>query len=219
MRCARIAVAFVALTASACEPDRAPQLRKELEQLKTERVERVAVEKAKAELTEVEARLDSARAANAAKAASLGDLEKKRDGLHRAAAMERERTAHAEADQVQAVEQTQQAVEATQKLDQRIARAQARALWARDQIANFAREIRDGDPAWATERRLASLRDLLSRIQKEWAGDPILASAAAELGATAVPARAREIASQLDARFTQIYELPGRDVAAGVPAR
>jgi len=218
--------AMVWLFVVACggDQDREAALKKEIEQLKTERVEIAAVEKAKAEVAAVEARLEAARQENTAKQASLADLEKKRDVRRRAASSERERTAKLGTEKAQALEQAKQAVEAAQQLDQKIAHAQARALWARDQLALFAHEIQPEDAAWATTRRLAALREFVARTHKEWGDDPELSDSAAELESVggadhAAAEKARAVAGRLSARFSRIYELPSAEEIAAQRAR
>jgi hypothetical protein len=203
------------------EPERSAELRKELAQLKTERVERAAVSKAQTEVLELEARLEAMRQQNTERAEALGVLARRRDGLRINAAAERARAVRLVAEGTLALEQTKQAGEAAQELEQRISKAQSRARLARDQVTVFARELRPEDPAWATERRLASLRELVIRLEKEWAGDPVLAEAAAELRAAGPSgteaASASRIAMRLGSRFTAVYDLPRIDVAGAPP--
>ena len=203
------------LLAAGCgEPERAASLRKEIAQIETERVGRDAVEKARAELADVESRLRAARAALEAEAGRPEGISRQHEALRRKAAAERAHAATLTRERATTLEEAQRALEEAQALDQKIARAQARALWARDQVALLAREIRPEDPAWATGRRLVTLRELVTRLQKEWAGDPVLEAAVAEVG-SASPERAREIASRLGTRFARIYDLPEGGVAAG----
>ena len=211
---------LAALALLACAPDPSPELKKEIERIKAERVDVKSVEKARAELAELEPRIEAARKANEEKAAALPPLERSRDAARAAAAAERARIPGLEAEQKQALEGAKRALETAQELDQKIARAQARARWARDQLGVVLRELRANDPDWATERRLGTLRELMGRLHTEWSADPVLADAAAELMAVGrpevPPAKARDVASRIGDRFTAIYEL--RDEPAAGPA-
>jgi hypothetical protein len=210
--------AGLALAALACGPDLAAEKQQEIEKLKAERVERVAVEKATGELAEVEARIAQAKEALAAKQAALAPLERSRDTLRAAAASERAKLPALAAAQAEALAEAKQALETAQQLDQRIERMQVRALRARDQMTLLVREIRPGDAAWATERRLATLREIVARFHTEWGDDPVLKDSAAELMAVTrpevPPEKGREVASRVAARLTRIYALPESGAAA-----
>jgi len=211
---------LAAVVLFACGPDPSLELKKDIERLKAERVEARAVEKARAELAELEPRIDAARRTNGEKATALPPFERKRDAMKAATAAERARIPELEAEQKRALEGAISALEAAQELDQRIARVRARAGWARDQLGVVLRELRPNDPSWATERRLGTLRELTDRLHKEWSTDPVLADAAAELVAVGrpevPPAKAREVASRISQRFTDIYELSGEPADAPV---
>ncbi len=211
---------LAAVVLLACGPDPSLELKKDIERLKAERVEARAVEKARAELAEFEPRIDAAHRTNEEKAAALPPLERKRDAMKAAAAAERTTIPVLEAEQQRALEAAKDALETAQELDQRIARARARAGWAHDQLGVVLRELRPNDPSWATERRLGTLRELMDRLHKEWSADPVLANAAAELVAVGRPevpaAKAREVASRISERFTGIYELRGEPAEAPV---
>jgi len=216
----RATLLLAAIVLLACGPDPSPELKKDIERLKAERVEVKAVEKAHSELAELAPKIDAARTANEEKAAALPPLERKRDALKAEGAAERSRIPVLESEQKQALEAAKSAFETAQELDQRIARARARAGWAHDQLGAMLRELRPNDPSWATERRLGTLRELMDRLHKEWSADPVLADAAAELVAVGRPevpaAKAREVASRISERFTSIYGLHGEPADAPV---
>jgi hypothetical protein len=218
----RAATLVVSAMLVACSEDPSVELRKDLERLKTERVEIKAVEKAQAELGEVTARIEAARRVNEEKLAALPPLEQKRDALKAVAGAERAKIPGLEAEKTQAQEDTKRAIDTAELLDAKIARAQARGAWVRDQIAGVVRELRPGDPQWAMDRRLGTLRELMARYHKEWAADPVLSDASAELMAVGrpevPPEKAREVADRIGARLTAIYDLPPPGVALTPPA-
>lgn len=205
----------------ACGADPSEELREDIERLEKARVETKAVEKVNAELAEVAARIADAERQLEERSGAVASLERRRDALRAETAAERARLPEIESERKQVQGDAQRALETAAKLDGEIARARARGAFVREQISGLVREIRPSDPEWATQRRLGTLRELMGRYRDEWAKDPALADAAAELVAVgrpeAAPEKAREVAQRIAARLTRIYDLPPHGVPLEPP--
>ena len=204
-----------------CEPDRVAEVNAETEKLKAERVEASVVSAARSEADAAEHRLADAKATLdqlQKDAVRLGDRKKALDaGLaHEGELAGRARTDTASTQQATATEQAD-----TEKKDGEIALARSRAMGVREQAAVLAREIRPGDPAWATERRVRAVKELIAKVAREYPEDPVVADLAqpedtpdpVEAGALAA-----QKAAQLRDRFTRVYNLDTPEVAAGEKA-
>jgi hypothetical protein len=208
--------------ALACGPDREAQLRSEIAGLKEARMERSAVEKSRDEANAAEAaakqRSDelaagqaklAAREAEATRLQSAFDAEVKRNEELRSAI---------DAEQ----KQIERSAEAVGKLEQQVAEVTARALWARNQAAVFAKQLAIDDPGWAAERRVRAFDEFLTGLAKEFPDDallielahptqPVAAARASEVGARV---HAAEIASRVRDHITSVYGLEANPEAA-----
>ena len=210
------------LAASACTNERAESLRAEIEKAKKERVEVATIEKAKAETAAAETALAASRMALEQARADGAKAESERDQLRAALAAEVARNDRLRSEIEAVARRAQEQAAHGQELDASIDRRRARATWVRDQAATFAREIRPGDPDWATARRLDALREFVAGVASEYPDDPVIAELArvqAPAGASlADRARASaDEAAKVRDRFAAVYELAPPDVAAGKP--
>jgi len=214
-------VLLLCLLALGCEPDRVAEVNAETEKLKAERVEASVVSAARSEGDAAEHRLADAKATLDAlqkDAARLGDRKKALDAAlaHEGELAERARTDTASTQQATATEQAD-----TEKKDGEIALARSRAMGVREQAAVLAREIRPGDPAWATERRARAVKEFIAKVAREYPEDPVVADLA-QPEDTADPVEAGALAAQKAARlrdrFTRVYNLDTPEVAAGEKA-
>jgi hypothetical protein len=187
-----------------CADDRVAQLEAELAKLEKERVPRAAVE---------EARRD-AGCGGGPSSLSGARSARRRSGAR--ATPPRAATRNA-SDSLSAADSDAALLPALQKnavrereerarLDREIAAALERARALRDQAALIARQLRPGDPDWATERRLQVLDELTRQASNAYTDDPVLR----ELARDPPPAAAeqgRERADRLAARLTYVYAL------------
>jgi hypothetical protein len=204
-----------------CEPDHVAEVKGEIEKLKAERVEASVVSQAHSEadaaekrLAETKATLDQLRK----EAVGLGARKKE---LESALAREAELTEHLRTDTATAQQATAAEQAESEKKDGEIALARSKAMGVREQAAVLAREIRPGDPAWATERRVRAVTEFIAKVAHAYPDDPVVAELAqredvedpVEAGALA----AQKVARLRD-RFTRVYNLDAPDVAAGEKA-
>jgi chromosome segregation ATPase len=215
---ARVAVSFFgALSLAACGPDPVAPIAAEIEALKAERVELGAVEKARAEAKEVEQALAAADDALAASRDASGVLAARQAELAAAIAAEETRTAAAMAATLKAGDETRAEAATTARIEGEIASTRERARAVREQAALFAREIRAGDPTWATERRARAASEFLDRAASEYADDPVVQSLASASTGLA-PADAAQRAARLRDRLDAVYGVSPEAVGAAPPA-
>jgi hypothetical protein len=204
-----------------CEPDRVAEVSAEIEKLKADRVEASVVSQAHSEADAAEHRLGETKATLdqlRKEAVGLGAREKELEAAlaHEAELTEHARTDAATARQAAAAEQAE-----TEKKDREIGLARSSAMGVREQAAVLAREIRPGDPAWATERRVKAVTEFIAKVAREYPDDPVVAELAQPEDA-ADPVEAGALAAQKAARlrdrFTRVYNLDTPDVAAGEKA-
>ena len=224
MRRPALAAAVLLAGALACGNERADSLRAEIEQAHKDRVDAKAVEKAKHETADAETALSAGRSQLDAAKQDLAKLESDRDHARDAlaAAVARNESVRAKIDEVG--KHVQERSEKGQELDAKIAAARARAGWVRDEASVFANEIRPGDPAWASTRRLDALADFAARVSAEYPDDVVSKDVArAPIRATTPSTDQLRAASAQAARlrdhFAATYDLPAPGVAAGAPAQ
>ena len=215
----RLACVLLAAALLGCKNERADALRAELAKLRDERVETVAIEKARAEADAEANALTAAKAELAAQRADLAKREAERDRTRAAIDAASQRVARLQGEIAAVGARAIAAAQQGQQLDAELARVRTRASWARDQAAVLAREIRAEDPAWATSRRLAALADFAARLAQEYPGDTeVLAVARSAIRAekpTAAQAQAAAAqAAALRDRFESVYALSPPAVAA-----
>jgi colicin import membrane protein len=216
---AALALTAVLLLAAGCPNEKADALRAEIAKLKEERVEASVIEKAKQDAADAAAALAAARTALEDARSELAKREAEREQTRAAIDAETARGAQLRAEIDAVAARAQQRVARGQELDAEIASVRERASWVRDQADVLARELRPDDVAWASKRRLDSLAEFSERVAKEYADDAVaaeIARAAVRSDApTAEQVRAGAAqAAQLRDRFTAVYELPSREVAA-----
>ncbi|HME71555.1 MAG TPA: hypothetical protein VKM54_17040 [Myxococcota bacterium] len=204
-----------------CEPDRVAEINAEIEKLTAERVEASVVSAAHSEAEAAEHRLAETRGALdqlREEAKRLGDRRKE---LEAAVARESELTERARADTATTQQATAAELAETEKKDGEIGLVRASAMGVREQAAVLAREIRPGDPAWATERRVRSVTEFIAKVARNYPDDPVVAELA-QPEQSADPVEAAALAAQKAARlrdrFTRVYNLDTPEVAAGEQA-
>src|SRR5262249_35291472 len=109
----------------------------------------------------------------------------------------------------------------TAELVAQIAQERDRAGYLRDRAEALARELRQDDPAWANQRRVVGLAQLLAEAVRTYPDDPVLAELArsdVEASKTPGPARAATLARSLSDRLRGVYALDTASVASGPPA-
>lgn len=214
-----VAPILLCVLLAGCGPDRVAEINAETDKLTAERVEASVVSAARSEaetaehrLAEVQTLLDQSRE----EAKQLGDRKAK---LEAEIAHENELTEHARADTAATQAATAAQLAETEKKDGEITQARARALGVREQAAVLAREIRPGDPAWATGRRVRSVTEFIAKVARNYPDDPVVAELARSDEESADPVEAGALAAQKAARlrdrFTRVYELDAPEVAAG----
>lgn len=215
-----VALSLCALALVACGADRLAELDVEMKKLEKERVPFDALEKARAEADDAEASLAALRDSLAASERLEAQSASRRDALHQDLARER---AELEADGPR-IEEARQAIahalDETKRLDAEVASVREGARLVRDQAAALERQLRPGDAAWATERRLTVLDEFLKNVAGAYPDDPIAKSLAREkvaeggdVEARAAAGRAR--AARLRDRFTRVYALDEPATAVG----
>jgi len=214
-----LACALLAIVPLGCRNERAEALQAELAKLKEERVETAAVEKARADADAEASAIAAARSELEAVRTDLAAREAERDRLRGAIEAEAQRAEHLQAEIAAVGARAIAAAQRGQELDADLARVRTRAAWAHDQADVLAREIRPGDPAWATARRLGALADFAGRLAQEYPGDPTVVAIAHEAVRAEQPTRAQAEAAAAQAaalrdRFASVYELEPPAVAA-----
>lgn len=202
-----------------CAPDPRDVLHQQIAKLREERVEPKAVESERASNAEAERALGTAREGLAAAEEELADAQAEHDVLQAQLAAEQARAAAIAQENGRVLAEIASAGQRVTELDGRIAKARTRATFLRDHAASLARELRAGDPAWANERRLSTLTQLLARAAREYPDDPVVAALARRVepdAALAVDEAAR-MAGRLRDRFTSVYALDAAAVASGPP--
>ncbi|HTF36159.1 MAG TPA: hypothetical protein VK714_20955 [Myxococcota bacterium] len=214
-----LVVAFV----GGCGSDRVAEINAEIQKLSAERVEASVVSAARSEADAAEQRLAETRAALEPLRVEAKQLASRKAQLEAAVVHEGELAEHARADTAATQQATAAERAEAEKKDGEIAQARARAMGVRQQAAVLAREIRPGDPAWATERRVKSVTEFIAKVARDYPDDPVVADLALS-GDESVndPVEAGAIAAQKAARlrdrFTRVYDLDSPDVAAGAPS-
>jgi hypothetical protein len=206
-----------------CGSDRVAEINAEIQKLSAERVEASVVSAARSEAAAAERRLAETKAALEPLRAEAKQLAGRKAQLEAALAHEGELAEHARAETAATQQATAAELAEAEKKDGEIAQARARAMGVRQQAAVLAREIRPGDPAWATERRVKSVTEFIAKVAHDYPDDPVVADLAffgdesvndpVEAGALAAQKAAR-----LRDRFTRVYDLDTPDVAAGESA-
>ena len=211
--------------AAACAPDPREALREEVKQLEAARIERSAVDQARGEADAAEAQLAERRREAEAVAAGLAAREAEAKRLTDEYAAETRRNERLR-DEIRAgQERGRAASERGAELAAQVEKARARAAWAREQAQVLARELRPGDPDWATQRRLRALAEFAQRLAAEYSDDPTLASLAASLSASPAAgdgaARGAEVAGRIRDHLSAVYaleEAPDASASAAEPA-
>lgn len=176
-----IGVLALGFALAGCGPDpRVAPLQAEIAALEGERVEPNAVERAKADADAASADMEQARAKRDALGEHLGALRQEIASLEAAISRESRSTVAEYAAATALEEQLRNAATRGRALDERIAEIRARAELRRDQVALLAKEIRPNDPAWAIERRVRTLDELLAKLLEEYPDDRVLADVAAK---------------------------------------
>lgn len=206
---ARVAVLIAAMLASGCGPDaRVAPLREEITRLEQERVEPIAVERARDEAESATRDVVVARSELAALRLRLDELVATRDRLAVERAQAEAGVAAARAATTAARQRIEETASRGRALDAELARVRGRAALVREQLSVLARELRDDDPAWATERRRRTLAETLQRAARTWPDDPwLVALAAAPRDEADGAARARDDARRVIAHLETVYEL------------
>jgi len=216
---AAIALAL-ALLAGCGSSDRVEQIEAETKKLESERVEASVVTAAQGEADTAEQRLAATKKELELLNAEVQHLNERKRQLEAAIAREGELAAQAQTQTAALQQKTALELAEVDKKDEEIAAKRTRALWVRKQAAVLAREIRPGDPAWATARRVKSLEELVSKVSDEYPDDPVVAELAAQSERSVEdPAQAGALAAaraaRLRDRFTRVYDLDTPEVAAG----
>ncbi len=210
----RRAAALVLACVLGCGDDPRDGLASDIAKLKQERVEKGMEENAVREADAAEASLARAKAALDARRTAAAAVEAKRDALRAELEREAARGTALEADARRQDARAQSAMKEAEELEGRLAAERQRAARLRDQAAVLAREMRPGDPAWAVERRMQSLRQLLAHLAQQYPADPVLAELAQEKpspeAAAAAAMRARD-------RLNAVYDLAAPEIAAPPP--
>ena len=207
-----------------CGPDRVAEINAEIEKLTAERVEASVVNAARSEADAAQKQLAATQAELEPLRAEGKRLADRKAELLGSVAHEAELTERTRAEIAATQQATAAAVAETEKKDGEIVQARSRALAVREQAAVLAREIRPGDPPWATERRVKSVTEFIAKLSRAYPDDPIVAELAhsgedstagdsLEAGALAA-----EKAARLRDRFTRVYGLDTPEVAAGEKA-
>ncbi|HBZ70540.1 MAG TPA: hypothetical protein DEP35_12750 [Deltaproteobacteria bacterium] len=207
----------------ACGPDRVAEIDAEIEKLSAERVELSVVTAARSEADAAEHRLAEAQAGLDRVREEGKRLANEKAQLEAAIAHEGELVEQARGEIAAAQQATATELAEIDKKDGEIAQARARAMGVREQAAVLAREIRPGDPAWATERRVKSVQEFIAKVARDYPDDPVVAELArSDEQPSADPAEAGALAAQKAARlrdrFTRIYDLETPEVSAGAKA-
>ncbi len=204
-----------------CGSDRVAEIHAEIEKLRAERVDASLVSAARSEADAAEQHLAATQAAVAEQQAEGKRLADQKLQLLATVAREAELTEHVRSEIAETQQATALEVAETEKKEGEIVQARSRALAVREQAAVLARELRPGDPPWATERRVKSVREFLAKVSREYPDDPVVADLArsgeesATEGSADAGALAAEKAARLRDRFTRVYGLDAPEVAAG----
>jgi len=205
-----------------CGPDRVAEVNAEIEKLKAERVEASVVSAARSEAEAAEKQLAETKAALEPLQAEGKRLATRKAELEATLGKEAELTQRDREETAATQQATAAALAETEKKDGEIALVQQRAMGVREQAAVLAREIRPGDPPWATERRVKTVAEFIAKVARDYPDDPVVAELAQPDGESASdPDEAGALASQKAARlrdrFTKVYKLDTPEVAAGAP--
>jgi len=205
-----------------CGPDRVAEINAEMEKLKAERVEASVVNTARSEAEAAEKRLAETKAALAPLEAEGKRLGARKAELEATMTKEVELVERARGELAATQQATAAELAETERKDGEIAQVQLRAMGVREQAAVLAREIRPGDPLWATERRVKTVREFIAKVARDYPSDPVVAELAQPDGeSVADPVEAGALAAQKAARlrdrFTRVYNLDTPEVAAGAP--
>jgi len=208
-----MALAAALALAAACTNEKAESLRAEIAKLAKDRVEVATVEKAKQEVAEVEAALAASREVVEHGRAELVAKQAQRDELKQGLAAEIARNERMRGEIEAVIRSAQAAAARGQELDVQIGREKRSATAIRDQAAVLAREIRPGDPAWATSRRLESLAQFLRRASEQYPDDPVLQELARTRIEEASPSvedarKGSELAGRARDRLANVFGLP-----------
>jgi small-conductance mechanosensitive channel len=217
-----LALTALLLLAAGCPNEKADALRAAIAKLKEERVEASTIEKAKQEAAEAEAALAATLTQLEDANTEFAKREAERDQTRAAIDAELARNARLRGEIDAVAGRAQDRAAYGQELDAQIAAVRERATWVRDQAAVLARELRPGDVAWASKRRLDSLAEFSERVAKEYADDPVATGLARQAIRSEAPSAEQvrigaEQAARLRDRFAAVYELPSPDVAASAP--
>jgi hypothetical protein len=214
------ALSLVWVLLAACGSDRLEEIEAETKKLQSERVEASAVTAAQAEADAAEQRLATTKKELDLLHAETQRLTDQKQKLEAAITKEGELTAQAVSQTAQLAQQTAAELAEVDNKDKEIETRRARALLIRKEAAALAREMRPGDPPWATARRVKSVDEFLARVATAYPDDPVVAELVAQGDQSAgdpvqAAALAAEKAARLRDRFTRVYELDTPDVAAG----
>ncbi len=214
----RRAIAVLVLLAATvgCGPDRAAELEQQIAQLQQERVERKAVDDARGEADAAEAAARTAAAELPALRTERAAMERGEAATRAALATEQTRTEQARRETADTRQRCRTVLADAEELEKQVQRARLRAGVARDQAAAFARELRPGDEAWATEHRLRSFSEFLARLAQEYPDDPVLARLAQQASGSTDPRAASGLASRARDRLMAVYGL-GPDAVGTAP--
>lgn len=211
------ALLVAALLVSGCRNEEVEALRAEIARLREERVERRAVDVAREETAAASAALDERTLQVESLREQLADREAERDRMLAAFQAAVARNASLVAGVEAAAAEAQAAAAEGQQLDAEIERARERARYVWSQSDVLARELRPGDPPWATERRVRALAEFLERVQQDHPDDPVVEALADDARALdprepGVATDGAALAARLRERFAAVYELPPPDV-------
>lgn len=212
-----VAGLLLLLLLAGCGDDRVQALRAEIAQLGEERIEPAMLENARAESEAVARELDTLREAHASAQAERDAAAERMASLRERAEREAARHGVLRDAAAQEVRRSQELAAQLADVMRAVTAAQERAEWARAQAATFARELRPEDPSWATQRRLASLREFARALRLEFPDDPVVAQLAGELEGELPPLEAAAAAARLGERFARVYRLDAPAVAAPPP--
>lgn len=206
----RVALACVALPLAlvACKNEREESLRAEIAKTKEERVERATIEEARGDADRAAEQVAALRAELDAERARIGARETERDRLRAAVDAESARASRLLGEAADAGARAQEFAQRGAALDAEIERERMRAVAVRDQAAAFAREIRPGDAAWASERRIEAFADFAARVARAYPGDAELVALAAESAPDGgVEIAIADRAARVRDRIATVYEL------------